>query len=140
MKLSELLQDVSYLSVAADLNTEITGISYDSRVTKKGDLFVAIRGLSFDGHRFIPAALAAGAAAVLCEEAPEGEFPFIRVADTPAPPGDYRPLLDRTHQYSKFFRIFCSVYVVEKDSAFPFHNILIQNAVLVDHFRTVGKQ
>ena len=82
MKLKQLIGEMPVILSVADPDTEITGISYDSRVTKKGDLFVAIRGLSFDGHRFIPAALAAGAAAVLCEEAPEREFPFIRVADT----------------------------------------------------------
>ena len=33
MKLSELLQDVAYLSATADMDTEISGISYDSRKT-----------------------------------------------------------------------------------------------------------
>jgi len=44
---------------------EITGIFYDSRRVIPGGLFVATDGLHTDGHRFIPAALEKGAAAVL---------------------------------------------------------------------------
>ena len=32
--------------------TEITGLSYDSRTLKQGDLFVALRGCRTDGHRY----------------------------------------------------------------------------------------
>jgi len=45
--------------------TSITGISIDSRDTKPGDLFVALPGTASDGHKFLPAALAAGASAAL---------------------------------------------------------------------------
>ena len=45
---------------------------YDSRAVEKGDLFVAIRGYATDGHRYIEKALAQGAAAIVCEEAPAG--------------------------------------------------------------------
>ena len=50
----------------ASPDTEINGICYDSRKARPGDLFVAVRGYESDGHRFIPAARAAGCAAVLC--------------------------------------------------------------------------
>ena len=46
---------------------EITGIAYDSRAVRRGDLFVALPGVHVDGHRFIKAAVARGAAAVLCQ-------------------------------------------------------------------------
>jgi len=39
---------------------------HDSRQIEPGDLFVAIQGAHVDGHRFIPAAIKAGALAVLC--------------------------------------------------------------------------
>ncbi len=44
---------------------EISGIALDSRRVEEGNLFVALQGLSSDGHVFIPAAVQNGAAAVL---------------------------------------------------------------------------
>ncbi|MEI6557261.1 MAG: UDP-N-acetylmuramoylalanyl-D-glutamyl-2,6-diaminopimelate--D-alanyl-D-alanine ligase [Rhodospirillaceae bacterium] len=48
------------------------GVSIDSRTVVPGDLFVALRGPNFDGHGFVAAALAAGAAAALVSERPAG--------------------------------------------------------------------
>ena len=81
MKLGKLLENIPALELCADPETEITGISYDSRKTQPGDLFVAIKGFEADGHRFIPKAVANGAAAVLCEDAPADGTPYVRVAD-----------------------------------------------------------
>ena len=81
MKLRDILEDLQVLSAAADMEREITGICYDSRLVKPGDLFVAVRGLTVDGHRFIPKALEQGAAAVLCQDLPQGEGPWVQVAD-----------------------------------------------------------
>ncbi len=47
----------------------ITGISIDTRTLKGGDLFFAIRGENSDGHDFVRAAFAAGAAAAVVDEA-----------------------------------------------------------------------
>ena len=81
MKLSEILRDIEILSAAADMDTEIGGVSYDSRRTEPGDLFVAVKGFSSDGHRFIPTAMEKGAAAVLCEDAPTDGTPYVQVRD-----------------------------------------------------------
>lgn len=62
------------------------GASSDSRSVKPGQLFVALEGVR-DGHDFIPAALAAGAAAVLCSHS-GGDFPAIVVKDTRKALGD----------------------------------------------------
>jgi UDP-N-acetylmuramoyl-L-alanyl-D-glutamate--2,6-diaminopimelate ligase len=64
MKLNDLLAGIPVVSASADLNMEISGVSYDSRKTQPGDLFVAITGYAVDGHAFIPKAAAAGA--ILC--------------------------------------------------------------------------
>ncbi|HET6514689.1 MAG TPA: UDP-N-acetylmuramoyl-L-alanyl-D-glutamate--2,6-diaminopimelate ligase [Thermodesulfovibrionales bacterium] len=67
------------------LDTEISGIAYDSRRVEEGSLFAAVRGENLDGHRFISHALARGAAAVVAERDPrEGHhLPFyIRVPDS----------------------------------------------------------
>ena len=81
MKLGQLLKHLDTLACTADPELEIRGISYDSRKTQPGDLFVAIKGLTSDGHRFIPTAMEKGAAAVLCEDAPTDGTPYVRVAD-----------------------------------------------------------
>jgi UDP-N-acetylmuramoyl-L-alanyl-D-glutamate--2,6-diaminopimelate ligase len=50
---------------------EIGGLVSDSRKVKPGDLFVAVPGAKADGLKFVPQALAAGAAAVMAERAPD---------------------------------------------------------------------
>ncbi|MDP2726265.1 MAG: UDP-N-acetylmuramoyl-L-alanyl-D-glutamate--2,6-diaminopimelate ligase, partial [Dehalococcoidia bacterium] len=67
-----------------DRNPQITGIAYDSRRVAPGDLFVAVPGFHTDGQRFIPEALARGAAAVVAENSadpaiPENQIPVVRV-------------------------------------------------------------
>ncbi len=47
----------------------ITGITKDSRMVTPGALFVAYHGVENDLHRFIPDAIARGAAAIVCEDA-----------------------------------------------------------------------
>ncbi len=81
MKLAQLLEHIEILESTADPELEISGISYDSRKTKPGDLFVAIKGFETDGHRFIPKAVANGAAAVLCEDAPTDGTPYVKIRD-----------------------------------------------------------
>jgi len=49
----------------------IRGVAYDSRAVAPGDLFVALRGASADGHDFVRQALELGAVALLVEEPPE---------------------------------------------------------------------
>ena len=49
-----------------------------------GELFAAISGYATDGHRFIPAALARGAACVLCEHDMPEHTPWVRVRDARA--------------------------------------------------------
>jgi UDP-N-acetylmuramoyl-tripeptide--D-alanyl-D-alanine ligase len=64
-----------------------TGVSIDSRTVKKGDLFVALAGPNFDGHDFIQAAIASGAAAAVASRRPpalSAEAPLLMVSDTMA--------------------------------------------------------
>ncbi|MDE2516364.1 MAG: UDP-N-acetylmuramoyl-tripeptide--D-alanyl-D-alanine ligase [Rhodospirillales bacterium] len=62
-----------------------TGVSIDTRSLQPGDLFVALRGENGDGHAYVGAALAAGAAGALVAEMPGGlaaDAPLLRVDDT----------------------------------------------------------
>jgi UDP-N-acetylmuramoyl-L-alanyl-D-glutamate--2,6-diaminopimelate ligase len=49
------------------LSVEVRGVEYDSRRVGRGDVFVAMRGEATDGNRFIEAAVAQGAAAVVTD-------------------------------------------------------------------------
>lgn len=84
MKLETVLKGLEILDTNLDLCQEISSVSYDSRETKPGGLFVAITGFAADGHGFIPMALEKGAAAVLCERVPVSGTPYVQVADTRA--------------------------------------------------------
>lgn len=69
--------------INTDLNIEVTGISYDSRNTKQGDVFVAISGFATDGHEFAAAAQQKGAVCVVCEREIEGiDIPKIIVKNS----------------------------------------------------------
>lgn len=64
-------------------DAEISGVIHDSRAVKAGDIFVAIPGLSQDGHQFIPQALERGAGAVVGEkEIPGLPVPYLQVKDS----------------------------------------------------------
>lgn len=82
VKLKDIINNLDIISMTADPETVISGISYDSRSTKPGDLFVAVKGFESDGHRFIPKAAENGAAAVLCEDIPQTDIPYIQIRDS----------------------------------------------------------
>jgi len=61
---------------------EATGVTFDSREVRAGDLFVAMPGTVHDGHQFVEGAYAAGAAGALVSQPASG--PHVLVADTAA--------------------------------------------------------
>ena len=73
MKTVRQLAAVVDAEVKGDINTRIEFIAHDSRKVKQNTLFIAIKGATVDGHKFIPQAIAAGATAILTEE--EVELP-----------------------------------------------------------------
>ena len=70
----------------ATTEAQITAVTADSREVIPGAMFVAVRGVAVDGHRFIAAAIEGGARAIVAEEIPSGDLPqgvtFIRMPDT----------------------------------------------------------
>lgn len=84
MKLSELLKEISPISITGDTDVEITGVNIDSRKIEQGHLFVAIKGTTTDGHNYIAKAIELGAGAVLCENVPEDASGavFVQVEST----------------------------------------------------------
>ncbi len=65
VKLNTLLKQVPNIHDGDIPAFEITGICFDSRQVQPGNIFIALEGGSFDGHAYIPQALAAGAVAVI---------------------------------------------------------------------------
>jgi UDP-N-acetylmuramoyl-tripeptide--D-alanyl-D-alanine ligase len=61
---------------------EVTGVTFDSREVEPGFLFIAMPGTVHDGHKFVDAAFAAGAAAAIVSQPIEG--PHVLVDDTAA--------------------------------------------------------
>lgn len=82
MKLETLLQGIEVLETNASMDMEISGVSYSSRTTKAGELFVAVTGYQTDGHRYIPDAIDHGAALILCERELPTQVPWVRVENT----------------------------------------------------------
>jgi UDP-N-acetylmuramoyl-tripeptide--D-alanyl-D-alanine ligase len=83
---AEDLARISGGRLVARSNRPIRGAAVDSRAVRAGELFVALRGERTDGHRFLDAAVAAGASALLVTRAPAnaGTLPdvsIIRVQD-----------------------------------------------------------
>ncbi len=66
-----------------DGSARVSGVVHtDSRLVQPGDIFFALRGESTDGHLFVPAAVANGAALVIAERELEASVPLLVVADS----------------------------------------------------------
>lgn len=82
--IQQLAQIVEGATIIGDKETIITGIEHDSRKAETGTLFVCIKGVHVDGHKFISQAVNAGAKAILTTretvEVPAG-VAILRVPD-----------------------------------------------------------
>jgi len=67
--------------VDGDAGAAIKGFAVDSRAVRPGDMFVALPGGRADGHDFVGAAVAAGAAAVMVSQAVKIKIPLVLVDD-----------------------------------------------------------
>lgn len=84
MKISKLLENVRLCAVLS-ADCEVSGLCFDSRAVKPGDVFVATRGTAVDGHDFIAKAVEQGAVAVVCETLPENRAEgvvYVQTADS----------------------------------------------------------
>lgn len=87
MKLVELIKTTQTLSGQCDLealtgNPDISAICCRAQDVTVGGLFVAIKGFSADGHDYIGQAIANGAVAVVCEDAPQVDTVIVTVPDS----------------------------------------------------------
>ena len=72
MKLKYLLNEIDYEVINGSIDIDIKNINYDSRKVKENDLFVCIKGIVADGHKYASSAINSGAKAIICEDDIEG--------------------------------------------------------------------
>jgi UDP-N-acetylmuramoyl-L-alanyl-D-glutamate--2,6-diaminopimelate ligase len=85
MRIHDLLRGVDAVRFSGP-QTEIAGIEYDSRRVEQGALFLAMRGGTTDGNRYIAPAIERGACAVVTDSAAAYDeitqkYPHIAVAE-----------------------------------------------------------
>ena len=76
---------VSVESVVGTTDLNIEQIEFDSRKVKSNSLFIAQKGLVFDGHKFIDKAIEKGAIAIICEDLPAkfiANITYVKVDDS----------------------------------------------------------
>ena len=81
MTFRQLLEGAEILSQSG--NPAVSGVEYDSRCVKQGSVFVAMKGETSDGNRYIDQALAAGAVAIVTDSANEQPRPGVAWAQVP---------------------------------------------------------
>ena len=82
MLLSEIIKQINNASTENYSDTEIKGISYNSKTTKNGDIFVCLTGENSDGHNFAQMAVDNGAVALMTERKLDINVPQIVVPST----------------------------------------------------------
>lgn len=85
MLLKELISALGDVNVTGLVDIEISSLECDSRKVGPGSMFVAVRGVTVDGHSFIPSLEGKGVAAIVVDQMPEHLFDgvtYVKVADT----------------------------------------------------------
>lgn len=83
--IKNILHKVAINSVVGNVNIAVTNVVFDSRKVIKNSMFVAQKGLVFNGHKFIDKAIELGATAIVCEELPNSliaNVVYIQVANS----------------------------------------------------------
>ena len=83
--LHSIISQIATIQIVGETNKTITAIDTDSRKIGENMVFVAVRGVAVDGHKFIDSAEKQGASVVVCEELPENINPavtYVRVENS----------------------------------------------------------
>ncbi|CAL2083845.1 UDP-N-acetylmuramoyl-L-alanyl-D-glutamate--2,6-diaminopimelate ligase [Tenacibaculum sp. 190524A05c] len=83
--LKDILYKVPVNGVFGDTNIQVNEIHFDSRKISENDVFIALKGVTVDGHDFIDKALSNNAVAVVCEKVPEERkqgVTYVEVSDS----------------------------------------------------------
>ena len=66
-KVADIIKGLTILKQSGSLDVQVSEIVFDSRNAKKGSAFVAVKGVSADGHDFIPKVIEAGCLVIISE-------------------------------------------------------------------------
>lgn len=79
------MREIDVLEIIGDTEKNIISLSSDSRKVEKEGMFVAVKGVTTDGHKYIPVVASTHVGAIVCEHLPsafENGVTYIRVSDT----------------------------------------------------------
>lgn len=85
IKLKNLLGAINPIEIIGDSDKNILSLESDSRKVERDGMFVAVRGVTTDGHKYIPVVASAHVGAIVCEEFPASlvqGITYIRVANS----------------------------------------------------------
>ena len=83
--LKQLISDLEVIEIFGDTDKTVSMLESDSRKVEKDGIFVAVKGVTTDGHKYIPVVTSVNVAAVVCEEMPStlsNGVTYIKVADS----------------------------------------------------------
>lgn len=78
IKIGDIAAALDAELLAGDPEAVISSVCIDSRLMKRGDLFIPLKGERFDGHRFVDDVIAGGAAGILVERLGEDSASRLR--------------------------------------------------------------
>ncbi|HOM43920.1 MAG TPA: Mur ligase domain-containing protein, partial [Bacillota bacterium] len=83
LSMGEIARAANGVLMNFEEESEVSGVSTDSRKINPGDMFIALAGENFDGHDFIDKAIEKGAVLAVTQRLPERcKIPYILVEDT----------------------------------------------------------
>src|SRR6478609_2090549 len=89
-KLSEILYKVRTEALSGNTDIDISNVQIDSRKVTNNTLFIAVKGVAADGHKFIDAAINSGATAIVAETIPSNKkdgVTYIKVSNSASAAG-----------------------------------------------------
>jgi UDP-N-acetylmuramoyl-L-alanyl-D-glutamate--2,6-diaminopimelate ligase len=83
MNWNELIAEVMAVGAGGNSSQPVTGVEYDSRQVRPGAVFVAMKGGSTDGNRYVEKAIAAGALGIITDSSPTYDHLLVYNAGLP---------------------------------------------------------
>ncbi|HEX8316600.1 MAG TPA: UDP-N-acetylmuramoyl-L-alanyl-D-glutamate--2,6-diaminopimelate ligase [Flavisolibacter sp.] len=83
--IADILYKVHIVAVSGSTDVVVSGVQIDSRKVSHRSVFVAVKGVAADGHKFIDKAIELGAVAIVCEDMPADQkegVTFIQTSDS----------------------------------------------------------